>query len=90
MASVNASRRRLAQNVNNATDDAKIIAFNDDGEACVWFGGYSFSVYDAANDWREVRHFTSGQIAGLAEKDSKEGRGYARARMRSEGFDPIE
>jgi len=89
MASVNATRSGLAQNVTNATEGAKLIGFNDDGEACVWFGGYTFNVYDAARDWQESRAFTSGQMAGLTDYDAPEAYGYAEERMKSEGFEPI-
>lgn len=71
-------------------EGAKLVGWNRKGQMCVWFGGYSFNVFDAARNWQEVRHFTSGQISGLTEKDSPEGRGYAKARMRSEGFNVVE
>jgi len=90
MASVNATRGGLAQNINHATEDAKLIGFNDDGLACVWSGGYGFNVYDAVQDWHEVDHFTSGKLAGLTDKTSEKGRQYARQRMEAEGFDPVQ
>ena len=85
---VNQSRSGLNRNVNDATDDAKLIGFNDDGEACVWHGGYSFNVYDAARDWHETRAFTSGKMAG--DLSAIEMEMAARDRMKSEGFQPIE
>jgi len=84
MASVNATRAGLAQNVTDATEGAELIGFNDDGEACVWCGGYSFSVYDAARDWDEVRHFTSGQMVDWKDKEP------AREMMERNGFEIVE
>lgn len=90
MASVNATRRGIATNLSHAVEGAKMIGFNSHGEACVWFGGYGFNVYDAARQWHEVRHFTSGKLAGLTDKESDKGRLFARQRMRSEGFEVVE
>ena len=90
MASVNASRRGLAQNVKDATEHARLIGFNSDGEACVWSGGYTFNVYDAARDWHETRAFTSGELAGVSDCATKDAHDLARERMRSEGFLPVE
>ena len=71
-------------------DSAKLVGWNEKGLMCVWYGGYSFNVYDVLTGWNEVDHFTSGQISGLSEKDSPEGRGCAKARMRSEGYTVVE
>jgi len=83
MASVNATRAGLAQNVTDATKNAELIGFNDEGNACVWSGGYSFTVYDAAREWQEVRHFTNG---AMVDEKTEE---LAREQMESEGFSPV-
>jgi hypothetical protein len=80
---VNESRRGLESNVNHAVDDAKVIGFNGQGEACVWSGGHGFNVYDAARDWQEVGHFTSGTMVDHENEEK------ARERMKMDGFDPI-
>jgi hypothetical protein len=90
MAAVNASRSKMAKNVVQATKGAKLIGFNGDGEACVWFGGYTFNVFDAARDWEEVRMFTSGKMASLTDYETDEAYGYAKTRMLSEGFKIVE
>lgn len=84
------NERNADLNMSDAMNGAKLAGFNELGHMCLWFGGYSFNVYDAARNWEEVDHFTSGQISGLSEKDSPEGRGYAKARMRSEGYTIVE
>ncbi len=89
MASVNASRHGLAQNVNDATEHTRLIGFNDDGEACVWSGGYTFNVYDAAQNWQELRVFTSGELAGVSDCSTNDAIELAKERMRSEGFLPV-
>lgn len=76
--------------VSRRLEGAKLVAWNRSGEVCVWYGGYSFQVFDAARSWQEVRHFTSGAIAALTEKDSPEGREAAKDRMKSEGFVVVE
>jgi nitrous oxide reductase accessory protein NosL len=86
---VNQSRSALNRNVNDAVNGAKLIGFNDDGEACVWSGGYSFNVYDAARDWHEIRHFTSGALAAGDASDIEQEMA-ARDRMESEGFEVVE
>ena len=83
MGSVNATRDGMARNVSDATEHARLIGFNDDGLACVWTGGYSFTIYDAARGWKEVRSITSGKIIGSQEEES------AREHMRKQGFDPV-
>jgi len=90
MATVNATPAGLAQNVTDATEHARLIGFNDDGEACVWCGGYGFNVYDAAREWQETRHFTSGELAGVSDCSTEDAHELARERMRSEGFLPVE
>lgn len=80
----------MAQKVTRATDGAKLIGFNDDGLACVWYGGYSFNVYDAARDWQEVDHFTSGELAGIASKFADEKRDHAKHRMENMGYEIVE
>ena len=90
MGGVNQTRGGMAQNVTDATEHARLIGFNDEGLACVWSGGYTFNVYDAARDWNEVTAFTSGQMAGLTDYDSPEAYGYAKERMKSEGYEPVE
>lgn len=77
-------------NMAEALDGAKLVGYNGDGKMCAWFGGYSFSVYDAADDWGEISHFTSGQLAGVSDYDATEAYEYAKQRMRSEGFTVIE
>jgi predicted DNA-binding transcriptional regulator YafY len=89
MSAVNQSRRGIVQNMDEAISEAKIIAFNDDGEACVWFGGVMFHVYDAARSWQKVRNFKSSRIAGLREQDGEEALSEARNRMESKGFKVI-
>ena len=86
---VNQSRAAMARNVTDATEDAKMIGFNQEGLACLWFGGYGFNVYDAARGWQEVDHFTSGQLAG-GQMSEIEKEMAARDRMRSEGFNVVE
>jgi len=81
---VNQSRGALNQTVTDAVKDAKLIGFNDQGKACVWSGGYTFNVYDAARDWQEIRAFTSGQMVEYADKV------LAKSRMQTEGFRVIE
>ena len=91
MASVNATRAGMAQNVNDATEHARLIGFNDDGEACVWAGGYTFNVYDAAREWQETRMFTSGEMAaGVSDCSTEDAIEMASERMRSEGFLPVQ
>ncbi len=91
MASVNASRRGLAQNVRDATRHARLIGFNDEGHACVWCGSYTFNVYDAPRDWSEIEVFSSGQMAaGVSDCSTQDAQDMAKSRMRSEGFFPIE
>lgn len=80
MASVNASRHGMATNVTRAVRKAELIGFNHDGHACVWYGGYSFNVYDAARDWQEISHFTSGDMVDWSNQEK------ARKRMEKEGF----
>jgi len=89
MANVNASRSKMARKVSDATDEACLIGFNDNGLACVWYGGYGFNVFDVARDWQEVDYFTSGELAGIAEKFDDERRKHAEWRMESEGYDVI-
>jgi len=83
MGSVNATRNGMARSVTDATEHARLIGFNDDGLACVWAGGYTFTVYDAARGWSEVRSFTSGKMIGSFDEES------AREHMKIEGFDPV-
>ncbi len=90
MATVNVSRAKMAQKLNHAIRAARLIGFDDDGHACVWSGGYGFNVYDAARDWSEIGHFTSGDLAAVTDYDSDEARQMARERMESEGFEPVE
>lgn len=90
MVGVNATRSGMVRQMTDATEGANLIGFNEEGLACVWFGGYGFNVYDAARDWQEVDHFTSGQLAGLTDKEAPEGYGYAKERMKSEGFNVVE
>ena len=66
--------------MNHHLKGAKLIGYNEMGHVCVWSGGYSFSVYDAAGDWSEVRHFTSGRMVDYSDKS------LAKARMQQEGF----
>jgi len=84
MAAVNTSRSAMSRNVTDAVEGAKLIGFNDDGEACVWSGGYSFNVYDAARDWSESRHFTCGHMVEWADKEK------AKEMMESKGFEIVE
>jgi hypothetical protein len=74
----------MVANMNHALNYAKVIGFNDDGHACVWSGGYTFNVYDAAGDWGEVRHFTSGAMVDYSNEEK------ARKRMEDEGFEVFE
>ena len=80
MAGVNATRSGMARNVTDATEGAELIGFNEHGEACVWSGGYTFNVYDAAREWQESRHFTSGKMVDWSDeehaRDTMEGRGF--------------
>lgn len=78
------------RNMSNCIKGAKLIGWNNAGEMCVWFGGYSFQVFDAAREWDEKRTFTSGKIAGLQNKDSDRGRELAKDRMELDGFTVIE
>lgn len=77
------------EGMSEAMRSAKLIGWNQSGEMCVWFGGYSFSVFNAVTDWSEKRHFTSGKISGLSNKDSDRGRELAIERMEMEGFTVI-
>jgi len=84
MVGVNATRGGMARKMSKAVEGAKLIGFNDEGEACVWSGGYSFNVYDAARDWSELRHFTSGQMVDWKDKEP------AREMMERNGFEIVE
>jgi hypothetical protein len=90
MASVNASRGKLSRGVTDALDQGRVVGFSGSGEVCVWCGGHMLRVYDAATDWSEVTAFTSGQLMAISDHDAPEAYGYAKERMRSEGFEPIE
>lgn len=83
MVGINATRDGLAENVNEAIEDARLIGWDDKGHACVWYGGYSFSVYDVVGDWSEVGHFTNGDMVD-SDDESK-----AAERMENEGFTPV-
>ena len=84
MVTVNQSRSEMNHQINRVTDDAKMIGFNNEGEACVWYGGVTFNIYDAARDWQELRCFTSMKLArDSSDIDRKLA---ARGRMESEGF----
>jgi len=80
----------METNMSRAVRGAKLIGFNNDGLACVWSGGYGFNVYDAARDWQEVDHFTSGELAGISEKFEDERRDHARFRMEDMGYTVVE
>lgn len=87
---VTESRSEKVERVNNAKNGAKLIGFNDRGQACIWYGGYSFSVYDLV-DWQEVETFTSGQLAGVPTSESDElKKDIARQHMESRAFEPVE
>jgi hypothetical protein len=90
MASVNATRGAMNQAMSDAVDGGRLIGFNYSGEACVWYGGHSFHVYDAARDWSEVRMFTSGQLMAITDHETPEATEYAKQRIRSEGFQLVE
>jgi len=83
MVGVNATRGGMARKLSSAVEGAELIGFNTEGEACVWSGGYSFNVYDAARDWQEVRHFTDGRMVDWSDEQQ------AKERMESEGFEVI-
>jgi len=84
MGAVNTSRRKLAQNVNHATEHGRLIGFNDDGETCVWSGGYTFNVYNVVDEWQEIRQFTSGTMTDDKNKEK------ARKMMEEREFEIIE
>ena len=88
MVSVNASRKGTVSKMDRAFQGAKLVGQNRDGELCMWYGGYSFNVYDAARDWDECRTFSSGALAGDVSGD--EAREIAKERMLMEDFTPIE
>jgi len=90
MASVNATRRGTASKISDATDSAKLIGFNEEGLMCAWYGGCGFNVYDVTGSWNKVDHFTSMELAGMAQKFDEERRSYAKHRMESEGFQIVE
>jgi len=73
----------MARKMNRALEGAKLIGKDNQGRICVWSGGYSFNVYDALNDWQEVRHFSSGQMVEFSDEET------ARQRMENEGFEVI-
>ena len=81
--------RSLAFAATDALDGARLIGYNSRGEVCVWFGGYSFNVYDTRREWTETRHFTSGVLCGMTDRNGDKGREMAIERMRSEGFEPV-
>jgi len=87
MATVNQSRSEMSHQINRVTDEAKMIGFNDEGEACLWYGGVTFNVHDAARDWQELRAFTSMKLARDSSDIEREMA--ARGRMESEGFNVI-
>lgn len=86
---VNDSRHSKVSNMKDAVENARLIGFNDSGEACVWYGGYGFNVYDAARDWSEITHFSSGELASIGDRTLQEAYGIAQKRMKAEGFEVV-
>jgi hypothetical protein len=84
MGGVNQTRGGMVSNLNQAKKGAQLIGFNDSGEACIWSGGYTFNVYDAARDWNEIRSFTSGRMVDWKDKEP------ARELMEKRGFEIVE
>lgn len=83
-------RYEAEQNMQRALRSAVLLGVNDNGHMAVWSGGYSFNVYDAAGDWDEVDHFTSGDLAGMQDQTSPEGVEAARERMEMGGYEVID
>jgi hypothetical protein len=90
MAQMSQDDRSLrSHKIARATNNARLIGFNDEGNAAVWSGGYTFNVYDASGDWSNVRVFTSGKLTGLSDYDDDLAYEIASERMSNEGFEPI-
>jgi len=77
------------ERMTDALDGAKMVGYNDDGHLCAWYGGYSFNVYAAQSDWREVDHFTSGELAAGDASDIEREMA-ARDRMKMADFEIVE
>jgi len=75
--------QEAADRMSHYLDKARLVGYNEMGHICIWTGGYSFNVYDAATDWDEVTHFTTGTM--VDENNIEK----ARERMKMEGFDPV-